>query len=237
MVKKEIESTTKKIVEFLKERYNPEVIILVGSRAVGDYKVNSDWDIYIFTKKRMKKENPDQFYNSLPEELKKEDLDIYRNDLDINSFSDKLWRDLRNSEVILDNKNKLGHKLREKSIKLYKKGPTKWTKEFALGRKYKAQRYIKKFEDNYKDKNYAELFNRICWHFVENIIEWWFGIRQEFPLRPQDKFTYIKKKDPKFYAQIKIIVSDKTSYKDKIEAFRKIHNLLFNSKEYKRLIR
>ena len=94
---------------------------------------------------------------------------------------------------------------------------------------------MKKFEDNLKDKKQGELFLKICWHYSENIIDWWFGIRQEWPLRSQQAFPYIKKEDPKFYNQLKRVFSDKTSYETKIDAFKKIHKILFGSKAFKRL--
>ncbi|MHA1245520.1 MAG: hypothetical protein ACTSP7_13265, partial [Candidatus Heimdallarchaeota archaeon] len=83
---------------------------------------------------------------------------------------------------------------------------------------------------------YEELFLRIAWHYSENIIDWWFGIRQEFPLRPQQAFPYIKNQDPEFYQELQIIVSDKTSYEEKIDAFKKIHQLLLESEEFKKLL-
>ncbi len=39
------------------------------------------------------------------------------------------------------------------SLDLYRKGPPKWTKVYAEGRVYKAQRYMNKFYDNLKDKD------------------------------------------------------------------------------------
>ena len=36
------------IINHYKIRYKAEVLIIVGSRAVGDYKPRSDWDIYLF---------------------------------------------------------------------------------------------------------------------------------------------------------------------------------------------
>lgn len=224
------------IVDFLKKKYKAKVLIVVGSRAVGDYKPKSDWDIYLFTDKKIPKETPKEFYDDLPEDLKDEDLDVYFNSMNVGSYSDKLWRDLRNSKILFDT-NGFGKRIRNKALALYKKGPVKWTKSYAEGRMYKAQRYMKKFEDNLKDKNYGELFLRICWHYSENIIDWWFGIRQEFVLRPQQAFPYIKKKDPKFYDELKKVFSDKTSFKVKIGAFGKMHKMLFNSKKFKELIK
>lgn len=224
------------IKNFLQEKHNAEVLIIVGSRAVGDYKPNSDWDIYLFTNEIIKEEEPNQFYNSLPDKIKNEDLDIYKYNFN-ETFPGKLYRDLRNSKIILDNKDCFGEKIVNKAVELYNKGPNKWSKSYAQGRYYKAQRYMKKFRDNLKDENYEELFLRISWHYSENIIDWWFGIRQEFELRPQQAFDYIKEQDPIFHKELQVVVSDKNSYEDKINAFENIHKILFDKQEYRDLVK
>ncbi|NPE09901.1 MAG: nucleotidyltransferase domain-containing protein [Asgard group archaeon] len=225
------------IIEHLKSRYKAEVLIVVGSRVVGDYKPRSDWDIYLFTDVDVHSdESFQEAIEAYPAAIKNEDIDLYWNSMDINSYPSKLWRDLRNSKVVLDTPDGFGEKLREKALELYQKGPEKWTKDYAYGRIVKARRYMKKFENNLEDKNHEELFLRISWHYSENIIDWWFGIRQEFLLRPQEAFPYIKEKDPEFYKEIQRIVSDKTSYEEKIEALKKIHQLLLESEEFKKLL-
>lgn len=225
------------IIEHFKNRYKAEVLIVVGSRAVGDYKPQSDWDIYMFTDADP---YPDESFqeaiDAYPETLKDEDIDLYWNTMDSSTYPQKLWRDLRNSKVVLDTVDGYGEKLREKALELYKQGPDKWSRDYAFGRIMKARRYMKKMEAHLADKEYEELFLRIAWHYSENIIEWWFGIRQEFPLRPQQAFPYIKEQDPEFYNEIKIIVSDETSYREKVDAFKKIHRLLLESKEFKKLL-
>ena len=226
------------IINHYKNRYKAKVLIIVGSRAVGDFKPNSDWDIYLFTDED--DPYPDESFQealeAYPEILKDEDIDCYWNSMEIDTFPDKLWRDLRNSKVVLDTPDCFGEKIREKALAMYKKGPEKWTKDYAYGRILKARRYMKKFEAHLADKEYEELFLRIAWHYSENIIDWWFGIRQEFPLRPQEAFPYIKEKDLAFYKELQIIVSERTNYKEKIDAFKQIHKLLLESEEFKKLL-
>jgi len=235
MIKKELAEKVEAIVEVLKERYDAEVVIIVGSRAVGDYKETSDWDIYIFSNKKPFDKSPQEFKSWLPALIKNEDLDVYVNGFDKKAYPEKLYRDLTNSVVVLD-KDNFGKKLREEAIKRYEKGPEKWTKTYAQWRVNKSERYMKKFKELITEKNYQELFLRISSYFDENLIEWWFGIRGEFRLRPQQAFPYIKEKDLKFYEQLQIIVSDKKDYGQKIEAIRKCNEILFNKKEYKKLI-
>ena len=38
-----------KLVEYLKEKYNPVAIVLHGSRANGNAREHSDWDFVVFT--------------------------------------------------------------------------------------------------------------------------------------------------------------------------------------------
>ncbi len=225
------------IVDHFKNRYKAKVLIIVGSRAVGDYKPKSDWDLYIFTDvDTYPDESFQEAIEAYPEAIKDEDIDCYWNTMEISSYPAKLWRDLRNSKVVLDNHDGFGEKLRKKALEMYEKGPEKWTRDYAYGRILKARRYMKKLEAHLADKEYEELFLRISWHYSENIIDWWFGIRQEFPLRPQQAFPYIKEQDPEFYQEIQIIVSDKTSNREKIDAFKKIHQLLFESDKFKKLL-
>lgn len=225
------------IIDHYKNRYKAKVLIIVGSRVVGDFKHNSDWDIYLFTDEDpYPNESFQEAIEAYPEAIKDEDIDCYWNSMDSNTYPPKLWRDLRNSKVILETQDGFGEKLRVKALEMYKKGLEKWTNDYAYGRILKARRYMKKFEAHLADKEYEELFLRIAWHYSENIIDWWFGIRQEFPLRPQEAFPYIKEKDPLFYKELQRIVSDKTSYEEKIDAFKKIHQLLLESEEFEKLL-
>ena len=41
-----------KIVSYLKKEFKVEALILCGSRSVGDYKENSDWDLKAFVKNK-----------------------------------------------------------------------------------------------------------------------------------------------------------------------------------------
>jgi len=235
MIKRELKEKVKVITEVLKKRYGAEVIIITGSRAVGDYASTSDWDIYVFSNKKAFDKSPEEFKSWLPDLIKEEDLDVYVNRFYKKNYPQKLYRDLRNSEVVLD-KNNFGKKLREEAIKISKEKPKNWTKTYAKWRVNKSQRYMKKFRELLKTKNYPELFLRISSYFDENLIEWWFGIRNEWRLRPQQLFPYIKKKDLEFYKQLKIISSDKKTYEQKVEAIKKCNKILFNKIGYKRLV-
>jgi predicted nucleotidyltransferase len=222
----------KRIVNYLKEAYDAQAIVFLGSRAVGDYGPQSDWDILILTDKKKLK---DESYTKKKYGLKDEDFDLYIYPTNQKFLFDKFGLKLRYHKVKHDPRN-LAKNLLTQAKKQYDKGP-KITKEWALGRRDKATRYMKKLEDLLEAKAYPELYNKICWHFVENVIVWWYMFRKMWPLRPQQKFKYIEKKDKAFYKQLKKVFSDKTTYKTKVKAFKEINLILFESKRYKNLIK
>lgn len=80
------------------------MLIIVGSRAVGDYKLNSDWDVYLFTDKKMPKETPREFYDSLPTSLKKRIFGCVQK---LNGYQNKFRQALERSKKL---KSRDGHK-------------------------------------------------------------------------------------------------------------------------------
>ena len=81
----------KEIILNTAKKYNIEIdrIILFGSRARGDYREDSDWDILIVTKKRLNKDIEEKFWLEAGREIvkhgiipeiiitSKEELDMY----------------------------------------------------------------------------------------------------------------------------------------------------------------
>ena len=63
----------KEIILNTAKKYNIEIdkIILFGSRARGDYREDSDWDILIVTKKELRKEIFWKFYKEIVKRLAK----------------------------------------------------------------------------------------------------------------------------------------------------------------------
>ena len=207
------------IVDYLKKNYGAKAIILCGSRVVGDYEDSSDWDMFVFTDKAKNGEFK-KFPNLPGEELdvvilptkQKWDWDVFK------------WK-LRFSEILLDTPNSLAKNIRRDAFKIYNKGPKKWSAWKYQARIAKSIRYNKRVKELLKLKKHDLLYLRIGYYF-EWVLEWWFELKQEWPMRAQQAFPYIKKHDPKFYAQLKRIFDD-TSLKTKVNSCNKIHKLLF----------
>ncbi len=221
----------KKVIDFLVNEYSAEAILFVGSRAIGDFKQNSDWDIWVFTNQK----------NKIPAyklqkryDLENEDLDLYfastKQIFDWNIFGVKLMF----NKIVYDPKG-IAKKIVEKAKRVYEKGPSKWERQYALWRIDKVKRYENKFKDLLKEKNYLELYERIANAVLETTFVWWYGIRKEWPPRPQKMFSDLKKRDLKFYNYLKKISSNKTSQKKRIKLLRRLHRYFFSSKAYKKV--
>jgi predicted nucleotidyltransferase len=97
-----------KIIKHLKEKFNVEALILCGSRSVGDYKENSDWDMKAFVK------DPNKYIkeNKFPK-LDGIEIDCTFHELNTKFSWDEFGRKLRFSEVIFDNKSQIAKKIKD----------------------------------------------------------------------------------------------------------------------------
>ena len=220
-----------KVIEFLIKEYDAKAIIFVGSRAVGDFKPNSDWDIWVFSDKK----NRIPAYKLQPKyNLENEDLDLYfastKQKFDYGFFGVKL----RFNKIVYDPK-KIAKNIISNANKFYSKGADKWTKQYAIWRIDKVKRYENKFKDLLIDKNYLELYDRIANAVLETTFTWWYGVRGEWLPRPQQMFSDLKKRDKKFYDYLKKISDNETTQIERIEILKKLHRYFFNSKEYRKI--
>lgn len=228
---KNLNKDEKNVVDFLKKEYNAKAIIFVGSRATGDFKKNSDWDIWVFTNKK----NTRLSYK-MKEKYGMEDYDL---DLYFASPKQKFtWKKFgikfRFHKIVYDPYG-IAKEIVKKALKEYSKGPEKWTKQYALNRIEKVKRYENKFNDLINEKNYPELYKRLADHFLENTYVWWYGVRGEWVPRPQQMFDDLKKRDKKFYNYIKRFSSDNTTQKQRVKIIKNLHRYFFNSKAYRNI--
>ena len=220
-----MENKLTKIIQYLKKEFGAKAIILCGSRAVGDFGPESDWDMFVFTTKLKLGQDRLNINKKFGyPEIDGEDLDVYfiplNTTFDWNIFGKKL----RYSKVILDTPNKIAKKVTNAAQKVYDKGP-QVSKERVMLNKKKSIRYNKKFDYLLKSKDSNRLFLYLGFYF-DYVYNWWFEMRDKWPMRPQQGYSYIKKEDPNFYRQLTRISSD-TPLKIKTDAAKRIHKLLF----------
>jgi len=117
----------KKIRTYLENELGAEAIILCGSRSVGDYKENSDWDLKIL----VEQETDSQ------EILEGYDLDCSTHHVSTSFSFEEFGLKLRFCEIINDTPSKDAQRIINEAHEFYNKGPKPWTKDHALDRKKK----------------------------------------------------------------------------------------------------
>ncbi len=233
-MKKQLKPRAKKIVNLLKNKFGAKAIILTGSRHVGDYEQDSDWDMFVFTTKLKKGEERIKVHERCgPTRISGETkLDCYWLPADAKFRWENFKLKLRFCEIMYDTKG-IAKKVIKDAYKIYDKGPD-WSKTKWWGEKQRSWGYLKKMNYLLKKRQHGALFKRICFYYAEYLFGWWFSLRDEWPLRPQQAFDYIKKKDPNFFKLLRRVYGN-TTLEQKVKACEKIHNHIFESLKFKKL--
>lgn len=202
-----------KIVDFIKQEYDPEVILLAGSRARGRETEKSDWDIFLLGSKKeiegfqyLEGARLDITFKAWPEENKPLTIPY-----------GPLWP----VKVLLDNsQGKLANVL-TKTEEVYKEGPRVL---YAKGISYRFvmleswRRKIEKYGGNPMVEFYYAGF------FYEIAIRLWFEVRNKWPLTPSEGLPVIEVEDKEFYDLLVSFMSSNSS--DRIKFTETLFNLL-----------
>ncbi len=214
---KEIEQ---KIVEYIKEKYNPVGIILHGSRARGDAGKNSDWDLLVLVM--------DDFEQvSYGGEIDGQAIDpkIVKAPIMEDFFKkhNYLVPALSGGKILFDiNENALSTINFAK--KLYDKGMDLSALETENRRQFML-RSLGRLTDSLEND---ELFSyRLGNDFTSRAIDWWFMIlNNKWSESARIALETIKKDDPEYFSWIEIILGNKDSH-SKLSASESIYKKLF----------
>lgn len=205
------------ITQYLQEKYHPQAIILVGSRAGNDATPTSDWDLALYTTEKQKKVSEyfaDQFLD-----IEFIQVPVVGSYVLQTSFAP----DIR-MKVLLDTSDGLAQKIIEKTLEKYRQGPEPLTSEERLNRRNKLKRFIDKIASRPDDEGYV--FNYIG-AIYEFGIRYWFELRQEWSQPIYKALPYIKEKDPDAYKLLEQMHGQTTS-REKIVAAKQFYNILFS---------
>lgn len=205
-----------KIIEHLKAEYDPEVILLGGSRAGGRETEKSDWDLFLLGSK---KENGgfldfegarlDVTFKKWPEENKPLTLPY-----------GPLWP----VKVLLDNSEGKLSPVLAKTKEDFNKGPLTLYREAVSGRFERLDSWKRKIE-KYADNPMLEFF--YAGFFYEIAIRLWFEVRNRWPLTPAEAFPIVEAEDKEFYDLLVSFMtanpSDRLGYTESI--LEKLNNL------------
>lgn len=208
------------IISHLKEKFNPEAIVLVGSRANGEETASSDWDFVLYSPKE---------YLASSEYFKDQFLDIEFIKLPIVSDEHILQTSFApdtRMKILLDTPHKSMERIVKRTLKKYEEGPKPLTEEEREKRRLRIDRLIQKIESRPDDEGYVFTFVGAIYEFG---IRYWFELQQKWSQPIYKALPYIKEHDTETYKLLETI-HGKTSPKEKIEAAEKFYERLFGEK-------
>lgn len=187
MTPQEIET---KLVEYIKEKFNPLAIILHGSRANGNNRAHADWDIAIITSK---KENPKrEIIFGANVEYKEIILPIPENTLV--SFA------LRTGNTkILHDTDSLAQNMISQDDLFISKGV-----QFTEGDRIARRAYLLSALDgigDYSDNSFI-MFDKKVDFFTRMMPSWFMFIKKDYQPSGYTALPLIQKEDPEFYTLI-----------------------------------
>jgi predicted nucleotidyltransferase len=202
------------IVEYLKDKYKAEAIILHGSRAKGKNRDNSDWDLIILTSLDIR---------GIPEEYLEQKLDVTTVRVPVDEKYIREYTSFLNTgRVLFDNKESLGEQIVNKAKEYFLLGKN-LTKEEIESRKQYLLRSIDRMEGVI---NSPEMFFLYLGFFYTKAIQYWFEIKNRFSKPAYEAFEDIKSQDQNYYSLLKVLHSQVPN-EQKLNAAKEIIPLLF----------
>lgn len=184
------------IVEFLKEKYHPHVIVLVGSRANGTHTADSDWDLFLFCDTKniggISKWN-DQELDITFHEWPKPEGWIFTN-----PYS-PVWP----VKVLFDDTDGFFDTILKQTEEVFNKGSKVAYPTGCEERLRKLDRWVGKLE-KYRDNPEVQFY--YAGIAYEAFVRVWFEQRNLWSLPPAQALPFIREKDPKFWDLLRRLV-------------------------------
>jgi predicted nucleotidyltransferase len=206
------------ISNYLEEKYNPYVIILHGSRAIGKAREHSDWDIYMLFNNEVPKK-------SQREEIEGEDVEWKAISLPVDKkkIIDIFGSHLQYAKILFEKEN-IGTVLLNEAKEVYQEGP-KLNEDLKRAHKQFMQHKITGMID---DKNDSHMFLKHFERFHTLAFNFWFLIlNNEYPKNYYLAEGIIREKDPTYYQLLEEFVSDTHSRDEKIDLAKKLYKSIF----------
>ncbi len=185
-----------KIIEYIKVEYDPEIILLGGSRAKGKETEKSDWDLFLLGSKKGKEgfvefegQRLDVTFKNWPEEGKPLAIP-----------SGPLWP----LKILFDGSGSRLANILNKTEEYFNQGPLTLYREAVLSRSDKLDSWKRKIE-KYANSPIVEF-----WYagvFYEFAIRNWFELQDRWSLAPAEALPIIQEEDISFYNLLASFVS------------------------------
>lgn len=207
------------ITNYLIQKYDPEFIILHGSRATNNERPDSDWDLYVFTTNEdlsggteiLQDQELDVSLQVLPIKISQEVL--------VNSFGSTL----QNAEILFD-KNGEGQEFLNAAKDLYRQSRNLSERDIE-NRKRRFNRVLARLRGSVNDNH---IFFYHSASFYPSVIRYWFEFRNEWSMPIYTAVKEIKSKDDEYFDCLNTIIgSDNNEHI--LAAFESIYNQLFKT--------
>lgn len=180
-----------KIADYLKSEYseyNPQAMLLVGSRASGHQSKGSDWDLYVL--------GPDK-HRGIFFEWNGELLDVSFKELPAEDGTlTNPYKPLWPVKILLDSTAGVLNKVLQNTKAEYDKGPLIAYAEGCEDRLRKLQRGVHKIRKYENDRQVQFHYLTYNYHFL---IRSWFEQHNLWPLPPREALPYIQEHDEDFW--------------------------------------
>lgn len=205
------------IIKHLSAKWSPEVILLGGSRALGEQVPGSDWDLFLIGNYSSRDSFPDQLHGNHLDILLRPKSELQDGVLRI------YYGPVRLLKVLKDNDTELGAKIVHQTKLAYENGPSaKAAKDFQIDQLEMA-RVATKISSHSTD---AEACFASLGQFHRMAIQYWFERRLRWSLPPHVALPIIRKEDPEF-ASILTDIAGRAPIGTKMRACSKIQQMLW----------
>ncbi len=205
-----------KIINRIIEMYNPDAIILHGSRARHKEREHSDWDIVLLFSQQTEVKNSRELFEGQNIEYSVHILPIE----DIFSvFGAKLQ-----GAVVLFEKDNLGSSLLSEAYVYYEQG-IDWPREKIDAHQLWVQGRIQGMADSVEN---PLLFHKYFSDFYDRVYNYWYWLKQNKHSQPiYIAIEEIRETDPVYYQLLSVLVTDDTPLSAKLDICYKICDYLF----------
>lgn len=204
-----------RLIQYLKEKYNPRAILLHGSRASGNAREHSDWDFAIFVDKEIEGER--EIFLGANIEIKVIVYPIAH----IKELVPTLRK--QNTKVLYDPENICPSIIEEVTV-LFEKGREPDNEIERSGHSAWMRSHIDGMID-YEDEHLA-FFRKLGEFYVRSIMYWFRFLHNEYMPQVYESIPRIKKDDPEYFTLLQVLAGNGSS-QEKIKAAEDIRKRIF----------
>lgn len=203
------------IVEHLKTVYQPDAIILHGSRARKKNRPTSDWDIYLVTRQELLSRTSEVFEGQIL------DINVIRFPLKTDGWADAFGSSLEVAEVLFDPSG-TGAEVMRVAKEIYSRGRGLTESEYQ-NKKHYFDRLVLRLNEYVA---VPEIFFYYVGFLYEDAIRFWFELRDTWSKPVYEALPIIQTDDPEYFSQLKILFGRGVE-EDKLKAAKMLRSKLF----------